>query len=79
MEDIVRLVADWLADRFDEIFGAQFRTLAGGLAIVILSVAGFSALPSAARDKVKFAALVGALAFLAIELLQLLERALPWG
>ncbi|HZZ62696.1 MAG TPA: hypothetical protein VFE63_16290 [Roseiarcus sp.] len=83
MDDVVslvwRLVPDWLVDRLDDLFHGPFWKVLAGVVIVSLCAAAFSALPAAARDRVKLVVTLAALAIAALELVRPLERVFPLG
>jgi hypothetical protein len=69
------LAPDWLVDRLEDIFRAPFWKVMAGVMIATLSLVALSALPSAARNKLKLAVVFGALAFAAFDLF----RGFPLG
>ncbi len=73
------LIPSWLADRLEELFHAPFWLVMAGATVAALSAVAYSALPAAARDKVKLFAVLGALAIAALELVPRLERSFPLG
>ena len=72
---------DWIADRADDLFHAPFWKVVAGAVIVTLALFTLSAAPNAGWDKLKRAALFGALALAlaAFGLLRPFERGIPLG
>lgn len=62
-----------ITDRFDALFHAPFWKVTAGAVIVTLSLFAWSVLPSDGRDKIKLAAVLGALAFVALDLVWAFE------